>query len=93
MSTIQALVPYQIETFGRRFRHDQPRGRRGEPAGAAPARSGAFITQMILGSDDALRTKIGRRDLAEGREAAYSAALANRPSAHPRHIRADLGEA
>lgn len=94
MSTIKPLALYQIETFGAGFRHnpshDRPRPGQGVSGKedamsrvSAPKRASEFLVQLMVDGDSDLRKKIGRRDVAERREAAYGAALANRPSARP----------
>lgn len=49
----------------------------------APRRATEFLVQLMVDGDSDLRKVIGRKDVAERREAAYGAALANRPSARP----------
>lgn len=49
----------------------------------APQRATEFLVQLMVGGDAELRKALGRNDVAERREAAYSGALANRPSARP----------
>ena len=94
MSTIKPLALYQIETFGAGFRHSPSRDRQMPRQGAsgkedamnrvsAPRRATEFLVQLMVDGDSDLRKKIGRRDAAERREAAYGSALANRPSARP----------
>ena len=48
--------------------------------GSRPMRSPDFLVQLRVGLDSDLRKQLGRRDIAGSREAAYGAALANRPS-------------
>lgn len=106
MSTIKALVPYRTETF--RPHPAQPAGARQDNASAqqpareasqkpakaaAPARFTPFLVQLMVGVESDLRRNIGRSDIAEARQNAYGAALANRPSAEGlRYLRA-LGKA
>lgn len=94
MSTIKPLALYQIETFGAGFRHTPSRGQsapgQASPAkekvmnrDQAPKRDSEFLVQLMVDGDSDLRKKLGRQDVAGRREAAYGAALANRPSARP----------
>lgn len=94
MSTIKPLALYQIETFGAGFRHSPPHDRHTPEQGvsakenamnrvSAPRRATEFLVQLMVDGDSDLRKKIGRRDVAERREAAYGSAMANRPSARP----------
>lgn len=91
MSTIHPVALYQIETFGAGFGHQKHHNGAGRPQAEASmssvqksaSRSVPFIAQLIVGNDSDLRRPLGRRDIAEQREAAYGAALANRPSARP----------
>lgn len=48
-----------------------------------PTRASEFLVQLMVGGDADLRKLLGRRDVAEQREAAYCTALSNRPSARP----------
>lgn len=91
MSSINPIALYQIETFGAGFRHDPHHNGAGRQHKEVPMsgsqklapRSVPFIAQLMVGNDSDLRRPLGRRDIAEQREAAYGAALANRPSARP----------
>lgn len=86
MSTIKALVPFQFETFGQAGHHHaggHPSRSGTGPAEAAPRRQSAFITQLLVDGDADLRKRLGRRDVAGQREAAYGGALAGRPSRQP----------
>ena len=98
MSTIKPLALYQIETFGTGNRHmpsrDPRETRPGDPASerkepakasrlASPSRASEFLVQLMVDGDSDLRKVLGRQDVAERREMAYGAALANRPSAKP----------
>lgn len=95
MSKIALPALYQTETFGSTFRHNPHRNRQmassdTSPAEAAPASQSApgvaprrapdFLVQLMVGGDQDMRKVIGRRDVAESREAAYGATSANRPS-------------
>ena len=60
---------------------------------ALPNRKTEFLVQLMVGGDQDLRKVIGRQDVAERREAAYSAALSNRPSARPLSFVRVIGEA
>lgn len=94
MSTINPIALYQTETFGNGFqpyrhnarREDTDNRQKEAPMSGSPTsapRSVPFIAQLIVGNDSDLRRPLSRRDIAEQREAAYGAALANRPSARP----------
>lgn len=96
MSTIRLPVPYRIETISPAAALLADRRSRGaplHPAEAAdatpqqprvfPARAAPFLAQLLVGLTPDLRGKLGRRDIAERREAAYDAALRNRPSQRP----------
>ncbi|OYU49890.1 MAG: hypothetical protein CFE31_05995 [Rhizobiales bacterium PAR1] len=98
MSTIKPLALYQIETFGAGNRHMPPRDaremRQSDPVPdrkeaakasrlAGPNRASEFLVQLMVDGDSDLRKVLGRQDIAERREMAYGAALANRPSAKP----------
>lgn len=82
MSTSKALIPYQNETRAH-AEHVRPSSRRESRSTATPPRSGAFLVQLMLGAEPALRRPLGRVDVADQREQAYGGALANRPSARP----------
>jgi hypothetical protein len=94
MSTIKALVPYQIETFrarpvgagapiGDREAETPPASNRRENTArfARPARSTPFLVQLMVHAEQDLRKNLGRTEIAHARENAYGAALAKRPSA------------
>jgi hypothetical protein len=107
MSTIKPIALYQIETFGAGIGHGlsrntpveqisrEERSMKRHPGSTRPAPSRApdFLTHLMVDGDTDLRKKLGRRDIAESREAAYSAALANRPSARPLSFLRVLGAA
>jgi hypothetical protein len=103
MSTIKALVPYRIETFrphaaGRMDQngqapHQPAQDEKHAPAAARPARSTPFIAQLIVQSDADLRKALGRTDIAQARQSAYTEALAKRPSAQGLNFRQNLGAA
>lgn len=95
MSKIALPAVYHSETFSssygkRPFRPETPQGQdkgsedQGTPrpvaTPVAPARQPDFLVQLMQNIDPALRKTLGRRDIAERREAAYGAAEANRPS-------------
>lgn len=95
MSKIALPALYQTDTFGSSYRHHpikKPQadasglGQDDAPAaprraiGSTPTRSPDFLVQLMVGGDQDLRKVIGRRDIAESREGAYVATLANRPS-------------
>jgi hypothetical protein len=95
MSKIALPAVYHSETFSssygkRPFRPetspDQDKGSeeqatpRSSAPPVAPVRQPDFLVQLMHNIDPALRKALGRRDIAECREAAYGAAEANRPS-------------
>lgn len=98
MSKIALPALYQTDTFGSSYRHKPAEasrnaaapGERAEAAeaplrarGSAPMRAPDFLVQLMVGGDQDLRKVIGRRDVAESREAAYGTTFANRPSHKP----------
>ncbi|MCA0400664.1 MAG: hypothetical protein LCH38_07605 [Proteobacteria bacterium] len=98
MSKINAITPYQFETFGaragiasRREHGNNPRDG-GERRGHA-RRETPFLVQIMVGGDAELRVPLGRHDEAERREIAYASALGNRPSARPLSFLRIVGDA
>lgn len=72
----------------------QPSGPTPRPAmTGAPQRQPDFLTQLLVANDSDLRRALGRRDLADQRQAAYGEALASRPSARPLSFLRVIGSA
>lgn len=72
MSTQNALVPYQNDTY------DAGAASRQHKVNAAPPRHTPFLVQLMVECEPALRRRLGRTDLADARVAAYA-----RPAAQP----------
>jgi hypothetical protein len=95
MSKIALPAVYHSDTFSSSRRHSpsrhEPAAETGadvhehstgyaRASGTMPFRQPDFLVQLMQNIDPALRRSLGRRDVAEHREAAYGAAQANRPS-------------
>lgn len=79
-------VPYQIETFGAETKREGPASAGGPP----PRRSSAFLAQLLVAGDPALRIRLGRADLADQRAGAYAGAIGRLPSRNGLHATALL---
>jgi hypothetical protein len=106
MNTIKALIPYQTETFrihpAQAPRRETEQQAEAHSAAAPPQgggkftrlpRSTPFLVQLMVSGDSDLRKTLGRQEIAQARESAYGASLANRPSANGLRFLTARGEA